>query len=168
LPKFISGKMSNEVTRDELESFEKDNIKRYSNEEITVYWRPGLCIHSANCLTGSPLVFNMNRRPWISLKGATTEELIKTIDTCPSRALVYRKIREEPIPPSENKPPSSGNATIRILKDGPALISGDFLLQNSEKQPIETKSGTIALCRCGSSAKKPFCDGSHVRIGFKD
>jgi len=55
---------------------------------------------------------------------------------------------------------------INVLKDGPLLITGincDVLHADGTK---ESKQGSIALCRCGQSATKPFCDGSHKQ-GFK-
>ena len=57
--------------------------------------------------------------------------------------------------------------TIRCKPDGPYLVSGLSTFMNSRGEPIATKE-TIALCRCGGSSNKPFCDGTHVKIGFED
>jgi uncharacterized Fe-S cluster protein YjdI len=65
----------------------KDIIKRYSNGEITVVWKPTLCIHSGICARGLPLVFNPRRRPWIEVTAATTAEIVAQVAHCPSGAL---------------------------------------------------------------------------------
>lgn len=62
-------------------------------------------------------------------------------------------------------------ATIRIevLKDGPYFIEGDVELVDSEGTPIPPKvPGKVALCRCGHSQEKPFCDGTHKRRGWTE
>ncbi len=60
------------------------------------------------------------------------------------------------------------NATIRLIKNGPCRIDGDFELQDDAGNPVETRPGKATfLCRCGGSAKKPFCDGTHKRIDFE-
>jgi CDGSH-type Zn-finger protein len=58
--------------------------------------------------------------------------------------------------------------TIKVLPNGPYKVSGTFELINTDGQTITLLGGTETfLCRCGGSAKKPFCDGTHNRIGFK-
>ena len=59
------------------------------------------------------------------------------------------------------------NAEFNVRKDGPIQVSGDFILKSAEGKVIETED-PIFLCRCGNSKNKPFCDGSHRRVGFKD
>ena len=61
--------------------------KEYTNGEVTVVWKPELCIHSANCVKGLPGVFDANKRPWINANGATTSEIIDQVKKCPSGAL---------------------------------------------------------------------------------
>lgn len=57
--------------------------------------------------------------------------------------------------------------TIRTLKNGPYLVQGEVEVLDSEGNKIATERETIALCRCGASTKKPFCDGTHSKIGFQ-
>lgn len=59
-------------------------------------------------------------------------------------------------------------AEIKPKDDGPYLISGDFKLVDVEGNEWQAENETIALCRCGHSQNKPFCDGSHKKIGFKE
>jgi len=164
--------MSNKVTREELDKFEsekyKNKVRQYTNGEVTVYWQADKCIHSANCLVGLPRVFKASKRPWIDMEGAGTDKIIKTVNTCPSRALLYKKNSEEPDEKQAETQPVSPTARIQILRNGPALITGNFILTDADKQKIETRTKVAAICRCGASKKKPFCDGSHSRINFVD
>ncbi len=56
---------------------------------------------------------------------------------------------------------------ITPYEDGPLIVRGDFELRTADGEPIDPGRGTIALCRCGKSAIKPFCDGTHKTIQFK-
>lgn len=65
-------------------------MKEYSNGEITIVWDSSKCVHAGVCVKMLPKVYNPKARPWITIENATTEELKKQIDACPSRALTYR------------------------------------------------------------------------------
>ena len=163
--------MSNKVTKVELSEFkkDKDNVKEFSNGEITVYWKADLCIHSANCLMGMPRVFNNKRKPWINVTGADSKKIMKTVDSCPSRALTYLKSTSFTIRKKRKiKKQAPKFAKVQILKDGPALVTGNFIIRDPDKKKIRISSPVAAICRCGGSKKKPFCDGSHLALGFKD
>jgi CDGSH-type Zn-finger protein len=58
-------------------------------------------------------------------------------------------------------------ARITPYRDGPLLVRGPFTLTDQDGVEIETHQGTIALCRCGRSQRKPFCDGTHNAINFR-
>jgi len=60
-----------------------------------------------------------------------------------------------------------GTAHIKTTKNGPLLVEGDVALLDSGGKVLAGE-GTYALCRCGGSKKKPFCDGTHLQIGFDD
>ena len=69
---------------------DKNNLtKNYSNDEITVVWQSGKCIHSGNCVRNLSNVFNPNITPWIKMNNAKTSEIIATVEKCPSGALSY-------------------------------------------------------------------------------
>ena len=59
------------------------------------------------------------------------------------------------------------DVTIQTLKNGPLLVNGTIDLKDAQGNPISVKDKTIALCRCGGSSKKPFCDGAHVKANFQ-
>lgn len=55
---------------------------------------------------------------------------------------------------------------ITVRPNGPYLVQGDFEVREAAGNRLPVQGGVAALCRCGASAKKPFCDASHARIGF--
>jgi CDGSH-type Zn-finger protein len=59
------------------------------------------------------------------------------------------------------------SARVTPYQNGPYLVRGEFELTDQDGRPIETRRGTIALCRCGASRTKPFCDGTHKTIEFR-
>jgi len=64
--------------------------KTYTNGELTIIWKPGICIHSGICARTLPAVYKPKEKPWITAENATTQELKDQIDLCPSGALSYR------------------------------------------------------------------------------
>ena len=61
----------------------------YSNEEITIVWQPKVCIHAAICVKSLPKVYKPREKPWLTIENASTEELKKQINNCPSGALSF-------------------------------------------------------------------------------
>lgn len=59
------------------------------------------------------------------------------------------------------------DAQIRITENGPYLVTGSVELLDSDGTAYATDRPTIALCRCGGSTNKPFCDGTHSKTGFE-
>ena len=70
---------------------EKGEKHTYTNNDITVVWKPELCMHSARCATQLPQVFNPAARPWINMDGATSEEIREQVAKCPTGALSIGK-----------------------------------------------------------------------------
>ena len=157
----------------------KSNDREYSNGEITVFWKPDACIHSTVCFMKLRKVFDPTKRPWVNMQGATTQEIINIVEQCPTDALTWKWNRDltsaekeelKSEPAGEERVPTPLPPTlvteITIIENGPALIKGKFRMSKTSGETIETAE-QIALCRCGSSHNKPFCDGSHRTSGFK-
>lgn len=80
---------------------------------------------------------------------------------------VSSSLPEPELPEGVDDDPLAGpGATITPYRDGPLIVRGDFRLLDSDGAEIDPGRSTIALCRCGKSGIKPFCDGSHKRSGF--
>lgn len=138
--------------------------KKYSNGEITVVWKPSLCIHSRNCFNGLPGVFDPAKRPWIDPKGASSEEIVKQVSLCPSGALSsYKNSAEgDPAPASEE----TAIITAEARPDGPLIVYGDITVKKPDGSS-EKRTGKTAFCRCGGSNNKPYCDGTHNKLEFR-
>jgi len=137
----------------------KPTQKEYTNGQVTIVWQPSICIHAENCWRGLPDVFNPKGKPWANPEGASTEAIKDQIDKCPSGALSYFMNADEP------KEEKSESIRIDIATNGPLIIHGS--LQINRDGNSEFKSDKTAFCRCGASENKPYCDGTHSRIGFK-
>lgn len=132
--------------------------KEYTNGEITITWEPEKCIHSKKCWTELGEVFQPRNRPWINMGGATSEVVVNQIKKCPSGALGFYN--------NEKKENSEDMKSVKVnvLDNGPILIEGSCVI--TEKGQTKTVE-KMALCRCGASNNKPFCDGTHSKVGFK-
>lgn len=135
--------------------------KKYTKDNLTVVWQPGLCIHSKQCFKGLPNVFNPASKPWVNMNAASLEQIKTQVDRCPSGALSYVIEGGDEIP--ENS--IAETLTIDISENGPILLKGPVNIKYKDKNEI-LGTKTIALCRCGESAKKPYCDGTHRKKGF--
>lgn len=62
---------------------------------------------------------------------------------------------------------SEERVTVTAYPDGPILVRGDVDLLTPDGEPIPRTRRTVALCRCGLSSIKPFCDGTHKASGFR-
>jgi uncharacterized Fe-S cluster protein YjdI/CDGSH-type Zn-finger protein len=138
---------------------ERGPYRVYANGEIEVHWEPKLCIHVRNCVNRLGSVFDAQARPWIDPDGATPDEIAATVLTCPTGALHFRRLdggaQEEAAP----------EMTVEPHPDGPLFLRGRIRVVDGEGTLIREDT-RLALCRCGASENKPFCDGSHRRIGF--
>ena len=61
---------------------------------------------------------------------------------------------------------SEAAVTITPLENGPYLVKGPVTVRDADGAEYHSERQTIALCRCGGSTTKPFCDGTHSKIGF--
>jgi CDGSH-type Zn-finger protein len=142
----------------------KDKRKNYVGRSITIHDNRKICSHAAECVNNLPSVFKLNARPWISPDAAETkEEIINTIKKCPSGALSYS------VDDMEYRDQNDRMPMITVSKGGPFHITGGIDLIGDNIQWAEGASKEhYVLCRCGASNNKPFCDGMHRLINFKD
>ena len=137
-----------------------DKEKEYEGKDISVFFNLTVCYHAKECVSNLPAVFDKDARPWVNPDNSDKESIINTIKKCPSGALSY-KIGDEHIRDFD------GEQKIKIEKDGPYCVSGSIGL-NIENDLEPPSKEHFALCRCGASKNKPYCDGSHSKIDFVD
>lgn len=138
----------------------KKKINRYEGRDITVIYESARCIHAAECVRGLPAVFVPGERPWITPANATADELVEVIERCPTGALQYECDSMEisgPLP--------SAN-TVRLIENGPLYVTGNIRITDAGGELV-LRDTRVALCRCGRTRNRPFCDNSH-RSGFRD
>jgi CDGSH-type Zn-finger protein/uncharacterized Fe-S cluster protein YjdI len=115
------------------------------------------CIHSRNCVLDRPDVFVPNvEGEWIHPERATPGELASLARNCPSGAIQYE------LPDGSTGEPAPMVNTVRIRENGPLAFHAQLAIDNDNA----SDRLRATLCRCGASAHKPFCDGSHVASGF--
>ncbi len=137
-----------------------DRRRDYAGRKITIHDNRSICSHAGFCTDRLNSVFRLKAEPWIDPDAAPVEEIIETIKKCPSGALSYlvdgieyRDQDREPI--------------VMVSRDGPYCITGGIELTD-EPRAAGASEEHYTLCRCGASRNKPFCDGTHWHIGFKD
>jgi len=142
----------------------KKIVKEYSNGDITIVWKPDLCIHSTHCWKGEDGlldVFNPREKPWINPEGATSEQIMNQVEKCPSGALSYYKNGET------QEDDVNNNVAVEVVIGGPLICKGPLSITLPDGTVQENPKMT-AFCRCGASQNKPFCDGSHKGLdGFQ-
>jgi uncharacterized Fe-S cluster protein YjdI len=138
-------------------------LQLYQTDDLLVSFDPNVCRHSGECLRGLPQVFDVSRPDWILLGGAWPEEVVEVVARCPSGAL--HAVRAG-VAPEKPLPFASPGVVIHATRDGPILVKGSVTLElpTGEQQ---RRSGAFLLCRCGQTKSTPFCDGSHVKVGFR-
>ena len=132
----------------------------YRGKKITIYDDRAICAHSGRCTDNIATVFKYGSEPWIDPDGGTVEAIMDAVRKCPSGALSYA-INDVEAPAQERA------AGITVTKDGPYAVVGRIPLTGQSTDAIAA-SECYTLCRCGGSKNKPFCDGTHWSIGFRD
>ncbi len=137
-----------------------DQLDAYEGKEVTIRDNRGVCSHAGYCTAGLPAVWRSALEPWIDPNGADKDGIVKTIRRCPSGALAYAE-------GGETKTDYHDRPEIQIARDGPYYVRGGIELKEAAFGD-GVGHEHYALCRCGHSRNKPFCDGSHWYAGFRD
>ena len=135
-----------------------ERIRTYEHEGLTVTYAPGLCIHAEECVRGLPNVFDPRRRPWIDPSQADAASIAATIRRCPTGALHYMATDAVPAETPDD------DVTVEAVAEGPLYVRGDIRIAGPDGET--TTETRVALCRCGASENKPYCDNSHLTAGF--
>ena len=114
----------------------------------------GICVHAGFCGNRISNIWKMTPETDDTV---VRSQVMAMIERCPSGALAYSVdgAEIEPVLPVE----------ISVVADGPLWLTGGIPVERADGEPFETRN-RVTLCRCGHSANKPLCDGSHARVGF--
>ncbi len=130
-------------------------IEEVVGSAVTIRFDASKCIHSRGCVLGRPDVFVPNAKgEWIHPDAASADEVAELAHNCPSGAITYlrRDGKPQEAPPVVN--------LVRVRENGPLAFHAELAIDGQDAMFRAT------LCRCGRSASKPFCDGSHAADGF--
>lgn len=124
---------------------------------VTVIFDGTRCVHSRNCVLSHPEDFVPNvQGDWIFPDAAPAEAVLHLGLNCPSGAI--RVVRRDGAASSDAAPVVN---TLRVRENGPLAVEAPMTMRGTA---LDTPRAT--LCRCGASARKPFCDGTHAAAGF--
>lgn len=136
------------------------DVVEFAGHDIDVRWDERLCIHIGECGQAEGDLFVGGREPWCIPDTVTIAEVREIIERCPSGALSYT---------DKNGPPERAPATnaAMVVYNGPLYLTGALEIEGvGEDMP--SARHRVALCRCGASQNKPFCDNSHLAAKFED
>ncbi len=149
--------MSDDPTKDPRKV--RDVQREYANDKVRVRWEPAYCIHTARCLTALPQVFDALSRPWVEIDAADADEIAETVMLCPTGALHFERL-------DGGEQEAAWEPTmVEARPNGPLFVRGRIIVRKEDGELREETRA--ALCRCGGSSNKPFCDGAHRSNGFR-
>ena len=139
---------------------EKDRLS-YPGNQATVSWSRNLCIHIGECGRAEGDLFVGGRKPWCQPDLAADDEVEEVVQRCPTGALSVEFADGSRV---ERAPASN---SIQVAYNGPLFISGELQIADA---PVDLPGLKFraALCRCGKSRNKPYCDNSHLNSDFSD
>ena len=137
------------------------STRDYVGKNVTIRYDARRCIHAEECVHGAPAVFDPQAKPWIQPDNASVDHLVNVVARCPSGALTLHA----PDGTSLEALPESNTAAVQAR--GPIYVRARVTVPGGEHATL-VEYTRVALCRCGASANKPYCDGSHARTGFAD
>ena len=134
-------------------------IETFKGKAITVISDPTRCMFAGEC-GGSGLKAVFSKENWINPDGADVEKIVDVIERCPASSLKYQRMDGAPQEAPEIN-------SIQPFPDSALYVRGDIKVTDTEGNTIAEEM-RLALCRCGHSKNKPFCDGSHGAEKFED
>ena len=140
------------------ESAYDERAEDYPGAGIVMRDDRGLCAHTGFCTTKGTTAWKLSH---LTEDPAARAQLVAMVEHCPSGALTYRGTGVE----RDAEPDLP--AAVGVIDDGPLWITGSVPVQLSDGRAAEVRP-RMTLCRCGGSANKPYCDGTHATVGFAD
>lgn len=133
----------------------------YPGENATVTWNGRLCIHIGECGRAKGDLFVTGRKPWCQPDASSDVEIEDVVSRCPTGAL-SATFEAGPRPEA-----ADAENSVHVAYNGPLFARGDLEIEGAP-EGVPGLKFRAALCRCGKSKNKPFCDNSHDEAGFRD
>ena len=141
---------------------QKSPIYKYSGNDADVTWDKRLCIHIAECGRAACELFEGGRDPWCQPDLVNIQDVVDIVQRCPTGALSYEIKNDE----QANESAPKQNAIV-VSNHGPLYVHGQLDIDGAQDD-MPGVAFRAALCRCGQSENKPFCDNTHEKIDFRD
>ena len=139
----------------------KGKVFKYDGSRATVSWHGRLCIHIGECGRAQGDLFVAGRKPWCQPDVSSDDEVEEVVLRCPTGALTvdYADGSRQEQADAEN--------TVHVAYNGPLFVRGDLSIDDAPEN-APGLNFRAALCRCGQSRNKPYCDNSHDKAEFRD
>jgi CDGSH-type Zn-finger protein len=129
-------------------------------ENVSISYTPVLCGHIGACQKLHKAVFDPSKKPWIQPQNGSLEGIKSVVEACPSGALRMA------INAEVEHHLDSDEVSVTIEKNGPYVVKNTEL--EAEFDGVGASTQEYILCRCGHSKNKPFCDGTHHDVKWRD
>lgn len=139
----------------------KEKAFDYPGESATVSWHGDFCIHIGECGRAKGDLFVTGRKPWCQPDLASDEEVRDVVLRCPTGALSVNYADGSGVEAAD------ADNTVHVAYNGPLFARGDLNIEGAPEDVPGLKF-RAALCRCGKSNNKPYCDNSHEAAEFRD
>ena len=136
-------------------------IFKYDGERADVYWDGRLCIHVGECGRAQGDLFVNGRQPWCQPDLSDVDEVDEVVRRCPTGALTAK------LADGTMQETAADENVIVVANNGPLFARGRLAIDGAADD-MDGVAFRAALCRCGRSQNKPFCDNSHEKAGFVD
>ncbi len=137
------------------------DVKKYDGSAVDVTWDRRLCIHVGECGRAKNDLFVGGRDPWGQPDTTPADDVAETVLRCPTGALAF--VRKDGGPAET----AAADNSVVVANNGPLYVRGDLEIEGAAPD-MPGVQFRAALCRCGHSKNKPFCDNSHEASGFVD
>lgn len=137
----------------------RDRLIAYEGQEVTVTYNPLLCSHAAECGRLAKHIFNPAQKPWVQPDNGSVEDVRAVVAACPSGALALGA-------DAAREHLTADRAEIAVERNGPYWVQ--HVTAPADPQAEGMSAEKYVLCRCGQSGNKPYCDGSHRDLKWRD
>ncbi len=139
----------------------EQKVFEFKGDKVDVSWDGRLCIHVSECTRAEGALFEPGRKPWCQPDEAVIDAIEAVVERCPSGALSLSR-RDD----GKTEEAVSRN-TVTVSNQGPLYVRGELEIEGAPDD-APGLGFRAALCRCGQSKNKPFCDNSHEDAEFTD
>jgi len=136
-------------------------VYEFPGKQVNTSWDERLCVHVQECTRARGELFKSGRKPGGGPGRGEPDYLTEVVRRCPTGALTYRRLDG-----GAEESPADANRVV-VSNNGPLYVEGDLRIDGAEDDMPGVRF-RAALCRCGDSANKPFCDNTHEKTEFRD